>query len=160
MNTLSSQLTDAINSPSESTQRAVQSTRGALKTELRKATSNSMSPGMRVDLNALKINGQTPVSELIGVGLLSRLDKAFHTGGYVSVGSLDQIVQLTKDIKDLDLALKQLNHGAEELALHTELLEPGESVVGLTIPREDGNEELDRLQKEDPFLRPPSLNGR
>ena len=70
MNTLSSQLTDAINGPSESTQRAVQSTREDLATKLREATSNSMSPGMRVDLGALTINERTPVSELIGNGLL------------------------------------------------------------------------------------------
>ena len=52
MRTLSDQLREAINSPSESTQRVVQSSRAALATKLREATSNSMSPGMRVDLGA------------------------------------------------------------------------------------------------------------
>ena len=149
MSTLSTQLQDAINSPSESTQRAVQSTREDLATKLREATSNSMSPGMRVDLGALKINERTPVSELIGVGLLSRLDKTFDTGGgYVSVSSLDQINQLVEDVNWLHTALEQLNSGAKGLALRTEQLNPGESVVGFTIPREAVDEELDRLQKE------------
>ena len=148
MNALSAQLRDAINSPSEGTQRAVQSTRETLAKTLRDATSNSMSPGMRVDLGALKINERTPVSELIGVGLLSRLDTAFDTGGYVSVGSLDQIDQLVQDMQGLYTALEQLNSGAKGLALRTEQLEPGESVVGFTIPREAVDEELDRLQKE------------
>ena len=147
MRTLSSQLTDAINGPSESTQRAVQSTREALATKLRGVTSNSMSPGMRVDLGALKINDRTPVSELIGVGLLSRLDTAFESG-YVSVGSLDHINQLREDIQALYTALEQLNSGANGLALRTEQLEPGQSVAGFTIPREAVDEELDRLQKE------------
>ena len=152
MQTLSSQLRDAINSPSENTQRAVLSTREALATELRAATSNSMSPGMRIDLAALKINERTPVSELIGIGLLTRLDTAFDTGGYVSVGSLDQIDRLVEDIQGLCTALEQLNSGAKGLALHTEQLEPGESVVGFTIPREAVDEELDRLQKEVTFF--------
>ena len=149
MRTLSDQLREAINSPSESTQRVVQSSRAALATKLREATSNSMSPGMRVDLGALKINERTPVSELIGVGLLSRLDTAFDSGGgYVSVGSLDQIEQLAEDIQGLYTAFEQLNSSAKALALRTEELEPGESVVGFTIPREAVDEELDRLQKE------------
>ena len=148
MNTLLSQLQEAINSPSESTQRAVQSTREDLSTKLREATSNWMSPGMRVDLGALKINARTPVSELIGIGLLSRLDAAFDSGGYTSVASLDQINQLVEDLQGLYTALKQLNSGAKELSLRSEQLEPGESVVGFTIPREAVAEELDRLQKE------------
>ena len=152
MQALSSQLRAAINSPSESTQRDVQSTRETLEAALREAESNSMSPGMRMDLDSLKINGQTPVSELIGIGLLGRLDKAFDTGGYVSVGSLDQIDDLTKDIEELHGALKQLNSGAEGLALHTEQLEPGESVVGITIPRDAIDEELARLQAEIGFF--------
>ena len=152
MSTLSSQLREAMNSPSESAQRSVQSTREALTKELQRANSNSMSPGMRVDLDSLKINEQTPVSELIGVGLLGRLDKAFDTGGYVSVGSLDQIDQLTNDLQELSTALEQLNGGAERLALRTEQLAPGESVVGLTIPREAVSEKLDRLQEEIRFF--------
>lgn len=152
MNTLSSQLTDAINSPSESTQRAVQSTRDTLATKLREAMSNSMSPGMRVDLGALKINGRTPASELIGIGLLGRIDAAFDSGGYISVSSLDKINQLVEDIQALHTALQQLNSGAKGLALRTEQLEPGESVVGFTIPREAVDEELDRLQKEVKFF--------
>ena len=60
MHTLSSQLRDAINSPSEDTQRAVQTTRENIATKLSEATSNSMSPGMRVDLGALKVNERTP----------------------------------------------------------------------------------------------------
>jgi hypothetical protein len=135
MNTLSSQLRDAINGPSEDTQRAVQSTRDTLAMELREAMSNSMSPGMRVDLDALTINERTPASELIGTGLLGRIDAAFDSGGYTSVGSLDQIDQLVEDIQALHTALQQLNSGAKGLALHTEQLTPGESVVGFTIPR-------------------------
>ena len=101
MSTLSSQLQEAINSPSESTQRAVQSTREDLSTKLREATSNSMSPGMRVDLGALKINERTPVSELIGIGLLGCLDAAFDSGGYTSVASLDQINRVVEDLEGL-----------------------------------------------------------
>ena len=151
MSTLSNQLRDAINSPSEDTQRAVQTTRENLEAKLRGAESNAMSPGMRVDLGALKINNRTPVSELIGLGLLDRLNTAFDSG-YVSVGSLDQINQLVEDIQGLHSALEQLNSGAEGLALRTEQLEPGESVVGFTIPREAVAEELDRLLKETKFF--------
>ena len=151
MHTISNQLQNAMNSPSEDTQRAVQTTREDLETKLREAKSNSMSPGMRVDLGALKINNRTLVSELIGLGLLRRLNTAFDSG-YVSVGSLDQINQLAEDIQGLDTALKQLNRGAEGLALRTEQLEPGESVVGFTIPREAVTEELDLLLKEVKFF--------
>lgn len=152
INTLSSQLTDAINSPSESTQRAVQSTREDLAKKLREATSNLMSPGMRVDLGALTINQRTPVSELIGIGLLGRIDAAFDSGGYTSVSSLDQINRLVEDIQGLHTALEQLNSGATGLALRSEQLEPGESVVGFTIPRAAVDEELMRLQKEVRFF--------
>ena len=148
MHSLANQLREAINSPSESTQRAVQTTRDDLATKLREGASNSMSPGMRIDLRELKVNDRTPVPELIGVGLLGRLDTAFDDGGYISVGSLDQIDQLTEDLQALHTALEQLNSGAQALALRTEQLEPGESVVGFTIPREAVEEELDRLQKE------------
>ena len=114
---LSSELRDAINSPSEDTQRAVQSTLKELTAKLTEATSNSMSPGMRVDLGELKINERTPVSDLIGVGLQNRLDTAFTSGGYVSVGSLDQIEQLVEDVQRLYSALDQLNSGAKCLAI-------------------------------------------
>ena len=159
MSTLSNQLRDAINSPSEDTQRAVQTTRENLEAKLRGAESNAMSPGMRVDLGALKINNRTPVSELIGLGLLDRLNTAFDSG-YVSVGSLDQINQFVEDIQGLHSALEQLNSGAEGLALRTEQLEPGESVVGFTIPREAVAEELDPPPEGDQVLRQPSLHGR
>ena len=152
MSALSSQLQEAIDSPSESTQRAVQSTREDLSTKLREATSNSMSPGMRVDLDALKIKDRTPVSELIGIGLLGRLDAAFDSGSYTSVASLDQIKRLVEDLQELHTALEQLNSGANGLALRSEQLEPGESVVGFTIPREAVAEELDHLQKEVKFF--------
>ena len=151
MRNLENQLRDAINSPSEDTQRAVQTTRENIQTKLRESKSNSMSPGMRVDLGALKINNRTPVSELIGLGLLDRLNTAFDSG-YVSVGSLDQIKQLADDIQELHSALEKLNSGAEGLALRTEQLEPGESVVGFTIPRKAVDEELDRLLKETKFF--------
>ena len=108
---------------------------------------------MRVDLGALKINGRTPVSELVGNGLLERLDAAFGDGGgYVAVGSLDRIKLLVEDVQGLHTALEQLNNGAEGLALRTERLAPGESVVGFTIPRAAVDEELDRLQKEVQFF--------
>lgn len=148
MSSLSSQLRDAINSPSEDTQRAVQSTREILTAKLTEAKSNSMSPGMRVDLSELKINERTPVSDLIGVGLLDRLDAAFEDGGYISVGSLDKIDRLVEDVQGLYSALEQLNNGAAGLALRTEQLESGESVVGFTIPRDAVDGELGRLQKE------------
>lgn len=147
ISTLSSQLSNAINGPSESTQRAVHSTREALAAKLRDAGSNWMSPGMRVDLAALQINERTPVSDLIGDDLLDRLDRAFNSG-YISVGSLDQINQLQEDIQGLYNALEKINSGAAELSLRTEELEPGESVVGFTIPRSAVDEKLDRLQKE------------
>ena len=112
-----------------------------------------MSPGIRVDLGELKINERTPVSDLIGVGLLGRLDTAFDSGGgYVSVGSLDQINRLVEDVQELSNALEQLNSGAKGLALRTEQLNPGESVVGFTIPRDAVDEELDNLQKEIRFF--------
>ena len=152
MQTLSSQLREAMDSPSESTQRAVHTTREDLATKLREATSNSMSPGLRVDLGALKVNDRTPVSELIGVGLLDRLDRAFDSSGYVSVRSLDEIDKLAEDIQGLYTALEQLNSGAKGLALRADQLEPGESVVGFTIPREAVDEELDRLEKEVQFF--------
>ncbi|MCY4376119.1 MAG: hypothetical protein OXC31_20380, partial [Spirochaetaceae bacterium] len=148
MSTLANQLTEAINGPSESTQRAVQSTREDLATKLRDSESNSMSPGMRVDLGELTVNERTPVSDLIGVGLLRRLDAAFDSGGYTSVASLDQINRILEDLQGLQAALEHLNSGAKGLALRSERLEPGESVVGFTIPREAVAEELDRLQKE------------
>ena len=147
ISTLSSQLSNAINGPSESTQRAVHSTREALAAKLREASSNWMSPGMRVDLAALQINERTPVSDLIGDGLLDRLNRAFNSG-YISVGSLDQINQLQEDIQGLYNALEKINSGAAELSLRTEELDPGESVVGFTIPRSAVDEKLDRLQKE------------
>ena len=79
---------------------------------------------------------------------LDRLDAAFDGGSYTSVASLDQINRIVEDLQGLHTALKQLNGGAKGLALRSEQLEPGESVVGFTIPREAVTEELDRLQKE------------
>ena len=111
-----------------------------------------MSPGMRVDLGVLTINERTPISELIGVGLLGRVNAAFDGGGYTSVASLDQINLLVEDLQALHTALENLNNGARGLALRSEQLEPGESVVGFTIPREAIDEQLDRLQKEVRFF--------
>ena len=84
--------------------------------------------------------------------MLGRLDAAFDSSGYTSVASLDQINRLVEDLQGLHTALAQLNSGAKGLALRSEQLEPGESVVGFTIPREAVAEELDRLQKEVKFF--------
>jgi len=143
---LSNQLRDALNAPSENAQRAVHATRDAITTALREAQSNSISPGLRADLAELRLNEQ-PVSYLIGNGLLERLDKAL-SGGYNSVDGLDETVRLAEAIGRLQDALSQLITGASALALRTEQLTEGESVVGFTIPRKAVDEKLDHLQKE------------
>ena len=148
---LVSQLQDAINVPNEDTQRAVESTLNQLHQGLADADSSHFSPGIRSELDELIVNGRANTNKLIGLGLSSQLQSIF-AGGYTSVQSLDQLQSLAEDVKAFTEALEQINTSFTALGIKDEELNAGESVVGMTIPREGINGGLRGLQREIAFF--------
>ena len=145
------QLGEAINTPNETTQRAVENTLKQLHDKLATASSNDFSPGIRAELEELKVNTRIPVNKLTGLGLSQELSTAF-ADGYTSVQSLDKLQQLSKDIQSLANSLDHVNSSFGTLGMHDEELKPGESVVGMLIPREAVEASLLGLQREITFF--------
>ena len=147
INSLVTNLEQAINTPNEDTQRAVENLLKKLYESLEAVDSNNFSPGIRAELEGLKVNGQRAVSELIGLGLSQQLRIIFE-GGYTSVQTLDQLRQLATDITALTNALHQVNNGVGALGMEDEELSPGQSVVGIMFPSQATDSTLRELQRE------------
>ena len=124
---------EAINSQNESNQRAVETQLEAMRAELRSAASNSFSPGTRVELAELQ-TGRTPVALLVGVGLAERLDQIL-AGSYTSVQALDKLRTIAEETAVFKSAVENTANGLKGLGVSGEELQPGVSVVGMTIPR-------------------------
>src|SRR4051812_48530510 len=75
LSALESHLQGAINSPSENTQRAVETDLKRLTALLQGAPTNTLSPGLRADLHDLR-GGDSRADSLVGVGLLERISQA------------------------------------------------------------------------------------
>ena len=137
MEQLQNYLQSAIDSPNESTQRAVENHLNELLESLENAPSNNFSPGWKANLKTLVPNGSTPSDQLLGLGLASQLREAFEDSGYTSVQTLDAIIQLTSDISTLETHAENLVEAFNALQMEDESLEPGTSVVGMYIPRNE-----------------------
>lgn len=148
MERLQNHLQSAINSPQESTQRAVEDQLNELLESLEKADSNNFSPGWKANLKTLVPNGNTPSDQLLGLGLASLLREAFDDSGYTSVQTLDAIIQLTSDISTLETHAANLVEAFNALQMEDESLEPGTSVVGMYIPRDEVPGGLSELNNE------------
>ena len=135
MEDLQNHLQSAINSPNEDTQRAVENMLNELLGSLENAPSNKLSPGWKANLRTIVPNGNTPVDQLLGLGLASELRTAFGDSGYTSVQTLDVIIQLTADISTLESHAHNMVEAFGALQIEDETLDPGTSVVGLYIPR-------------------------
>lgn len=142
MGQLVNNLQSAINGPTEATQRSVEDLRTRLATNLEKAPSIDFSPGTREELSELAIE-DTEVSDLLGAGLLARLNEALGTG-YTSVKTLDAVKLINDEVNALHTAIQSLRQGLSQLSIEDDDLEPGDSIVGMTIPRTevDGVTEL------------------
>ena len=130
---LVTQVQQAINAPNEANQRQAQTTLTGLRDTLSKASSNQLSPGLRADITSLKVSGVT-ADKLVGQGLADRLVETLQKG-YSSVETLDQLRKVAEEVKALASAVQQVNTGLSGLGLKGEELSPGESVVGIEIPR-------------------------
>ena len=148
---LVSELQNAINSPNENTQRAVEDALNQLYQGLDDADSKDFSPGIRSELDQFLVNGRASTNTLIGLGLSTQLHHIF-AGGYTSVQSLDQLRTLAEDVKTFSEALEQINSSFSALGMKDEELNSGESVVGMTIPRIGINGDLSGLQQEISFF--------
>lgn len=136
----------AINSPNESTQRAVETVVSSLRSSLESAQTNQLSPGLRGDLAELKV-GDVPATQLVGRGLLEELNVVFENG-YTSVQTLDQVRVIQEQVAALSTALQSLTQGVAGLSLPSEDLPVGESVVGMTVPRVEVRDGMRELIKE------------
>lgn len=123
---------NAINQPSETTQRQAEKTLQQLRNTLRAAQSNELSPGVLADLATLTVDGVSVV-QLVGSGLEHELDETFQAG-YLSVGTLDRLKRTGARLKKLTTAVQQVTEGVTVLGLSDETLPPGTSVVSMGIP--------------------------
>jgi hypothetical protein len=145
---------EAINSPNENTQRAVETAVTQLTTALEGAKSNSLSPGLRADLAELRITDKvsiTPATELLGDGLREHLLQLF-ANGYTSVQTLDRLRKLQERVAALDTALEASRKGLKDLGIKSEKLAEGDSIAGMTVPRSEVKDGLGRLIEELKFF--------
>ena len=147
---LDQQLQEAINSPNENTQREVENSRAELISELSSAPSDTFSPGFRSQLDELSVAG-IRVSDLVGLGLVRRVNAMFD-GGYTSVKTLDEIHKCVEQVQALSEALEAVISGLSGLGVSDESLSPGQSIVGISIPRKRVSGGLRELQLEIKFF--------
>jgi hypothetical protein len=150
LTTLVSEFEAAVNGSNEATQRAVENRMNELSTKLVTLPSNELSPGLKVELDELRIRGSIPARELVGTGLVERLKSSIENG--YTVKSLDGLRQLLKDVQALVTALEHINSSFSALNLEDEQLPPGEAVVGMLIPHEAIDDSLRGLQREVRFF--------
>jgi hypothetical protein len=150
LNQLVSHVQQAVNTPNESTQRAADATLTSTLTKLNSAPSNDISPGLREDMDELTIDG-TPATQLLGKGLAARLDDIFKSGA-LTIKTLDRVRVLQTEVAALDAAVTHLEQGFDGVGLEPDELAPGESIVGVTIPRETVKDGLRSLRKEIQFF--------
>ena len=111
MSASSSQLQEAINSPSESTQRAVQSTREDLSTKLREATSNSMSPVKMETMRPPGFPGNPPAR-------MPRAPTPARSPPPRPLRGGDVAFRPTHDVGPRDQCISGLNHAAHALPVN------------------------------------------
>ena len=143
-------LEEAINSPDESTQRQVENSCNELLSELSSAPSNRFSPGFRSQLAELSVT-RISVSDLVGRGLSARMNEALE-GGYTSVKTLDEVRAFARQLEALSQAITEVNRGLTGLGVAGESLVPGQSIIGISIPRERVTGGLRELQREIKFF--------
>jgi len=151
MSQLQNFLQAAINEPNESNQRNVENQLNKLLDSLANAPSNQFSPGIRVNLQEFKVSENYTMEELLGTGLSTQLGSIFESG-YTSVQALDKIRKLRENIEVLEQALKSIKSGFSNLGIQDETLEPGTSVIGITIPRKLNYSKLRELRQQMGFL--------
>ena len=150
LNSLHDQLQTAINSPSVDHQRAVETTLNNLHQSLTQAPSNKFSPGFLLNIKTLRVSNRTTVSDLFGKGLSEKLKNIFEDG-YTSVQTLDRLANLRQDLAAFLSGLEGITSGFDAIGIHDESSEPGSSVVGMTIPRENNDVSMREFQKEMAF---------
>ena len=101
---LTNKVQEAINGPNENTQRAVEQVVSQLTSTLQGARTNRLSPGLRGDLDEIRV-GEVPATRLLGTGLLKQLNEVFENG-YTSVQTLDRLRKIQEQVSLLDTGLQ------------------------------------------------------
>lgn len=147
---LTNRVQEAINGPNESTQRAVEQVVSQLTKTLQDAETNRLSPGLRSDLDEMRV-GDVLATRLLGAGLLRQLTEVFENG-YTSVQTLDRLRKIQEEVSHLETGLQALTQGLSGLGLPSEELPEGESIVGMTVPRVEVDDGMRELLRELAFF--------
>jgi hypothetical protein len=143
------QVQAVINGPNEDNQRTAVAGFNELVGKLEASEVNRLSPAYKADLDELDVEG-TVASDLVGDGLRVRVLQAIEPG-YIHVQSLDNLKALVKEVNAFLEAVQQASSGLERLGIGPEELTPGDSIIGMTIPRREAKT-FAALQDELDFL--------
>jgi hypothetical protein len=140
---LSSALQKQINSPQEPThQTQVAEYLNKLTGALEDAPSNQFPPTWKQALEDL--GG----AELFGSVLAARIREVFSRNQITAVVAREEIDEITKRLEAFQEAINQIRSGFSKLRIGAEELDPASAELGVLIPREFVDNELDEFPDE------------
>lgn len=140
---LSSGLQNSINQPQNGAfQTQIGNSKTSLQANLASADSNKFSPAWNQTIEELGM------SNLIGLRLSKKLDSIFLSNQVTPHIAMEHIMELHKEVVNMDTHLKQLIDGFRHFELGHEVLENGDGELGILLPREYLNNKFFELSKE------------
>lgn len=140
---LASHLQNVVSQPQQPNhQELVAKFRKDIEKQLRSASSNEFSPAWNQALQELNID------QLLGNNLADRIDSAFISNQVTPQVALQEIQELSTQMKELQTNLTQLIASFNHFQIGYEVLEEGESELGILIPREFLDNRFDKLTDE------------
>lgn len=113
-----------------------------LRDSLTEAPSNDFSPTWRQVLE------QIGAEELLGAALLSRVEEAFARNQVTPATALVTLGELHQEVTNLQATATGLLNGLEAFNIGAEELDPGEVELGVLVPREAVDNQLQGFGKE------------
>jgi hypothetical protein len=143
MRTLRDALQNQVSNPGHAPyQQQVGSTLQGLRAALAAARSNSLSPAW--ELAAREMGAY----ELMGSRLMTKLDEIFARNQITPTIAHQEVAQLLRELELLESALSNFVSSCGALHVDPETLRPGESELGVLLPREFFSNSLDGFARE------------
>jgi hypothetical protein len=135
-------LQQMANQQHPSHQQQMAETKKQLDGALVKSPSNNFSPAWRQALEELEL------SNYVGIGLAAQIDDILNANQMTPAIAQQEVQKVYQQFETKRNALEQVVSGFSIIKIGKEQLNPGECEIGILIPRNVINNELDHFQKE------------
>ncbi len=143
LNSLITSLQNQVNQPQQPNfQKEVSEHLITIKTTLTDSPSDTFSPAWRKVLEELQFD------DYLGTYLLTKINNVFTRNEITPSVALDELSEIFARLSEIDQSLKKILEGFSTLDIGEDELQPGECEVGVLIPRDAFNNNIEDLSKE------------